>query len=410
MKILSLFLIVFLSASAGANDFYDWYKEQRQISMQRLLDNISRHDTPRGFVVASPSKYDPDYYYHWVRDAALVMRALDKNLEYGKLKLSLFHDYIMLVRHHQNVYSLTGLGEPKFNADGTSYQGPWGRPQNDGPALRSITLIHYALQLLEQGEKDYVVKYLYANRLPAQGVIKKDLEYVSHNWYHHDFDLWEEVKGHHFYTRMVQRTALVLGAHLARKLNDEGAARWYLEQAKIINEKLDAHYSKEKGYILTTLDRVGGLDYKYSNLDASVILAVNHAWLPGMSFGPTDARVVQTYNALVNAFQRVYPINHHGYPGVAIGRYPEDRYFGGNPWFLLTNGMAEYLNLYAQVVEKDKPDLARRLRSDAILYLKRSRLHMGEDGNMAEQYDKYNGYMLGAKDLTWSYASFLTVE
>jgi glucoamylase len=34
--------------------------------------------------------------------------------------------------------STGGLGEPKFNIDGTAFTGSWGRPQRDGPALRWV--------------------------------------------------------------------------------------------------------------------------------------------------------------------------------------------------------------------------------------------------------------------------------
>ena len=41
----------------------------------------------------------------------------------------------------QELKTLTGLGEPKINIDGSPYNEPWGRPQNDGPALRGINMI-----------------------------------------------------------------------------------------------------------------------------------------------------------------------------------------------------------------------------------------------------------------------------
>ena len=400
-----MMLVVSVSALSSRQNLDHWYESQKKSSLVYLLDNISRPDTPVGFVVASPSKFKPNYYYHWVRDAALVMRSLDKTLEDGKFKDVLFRDYIQLVDHHQSIPSLTGLGEPKFNPDGTSYTKPWGRPQNDGPALRAITLIHYAFKLLDKGNKEFVQKHLYRNLMPARGVIKRDLEYVSHNWRAHDFCLWEEVKGHHFYTRMAQRTAMVLGAKLARRLGDHGAAKWYDQQAVHLNNALESHWSKSKGYILTTLNRVGGLDYKHSNLDTSVILAVNHSWIPGLSFGPTDKRVLKTAKALMDSFTRVYPINKNTQTGVAMGRYPEDTYFGGHPWFLLTNAMAEYYFTVAAYQKNSKAynDLA-------YSFLGRVKAHMSDNGRMDEQFSKYNGFMIGARDLTWSYASFITVK
>ncbi len=408
MKILlTLLLVMFNNVFASSST--EWYRQQHKRSLNYLLENISRDDTPVGFVVASPSKVQPNYYYHWVRDAALVMRSLDIALPNSSQKETLFDDYIQLVNHHQLTPTLTGLGEPKFNPDGTGYYGPWGRPQNDGPALRAITLMHYAFNLLKENKNEYVRKYLYRNTLPARGVIKKDLEYIAHNWRKVDFCLWEEVKGHHFYTRMAQRTAMYLGAKLADELGDSGAAAWYYLQAMELNKELEKHYSARKGYIVSTINRVGGLDYKKSNLDTSIILAVNHSWVPGLSFGPNDPRVKQTAIKLVEAFKLKYPLNHNSKKiGVAMGRYPEDTYYGGNPWFLLTNAMAEYyLNL--SHLSKNKKD-QKRYAMQAEKFLLRVKKHMSSEGRMAEQFDMHTGFMLGAKDLTWSYASFLTVK
>src|SRR4051794_3070830 len=37
-----------------------------------LLENISPPGAARGAIVASPSSYEPNYRFHWVRDGALV--------------------------------------------------------------------------------------------------------------------------------------------------------------------------------------------------------------------------------------------------------------------------------------------------------------------------------------------------
>jgi glucoamylase len=45
-----------------------------------------------------------------------------------------------------------GLGEPKFQVDGTRFNGAWGRPQRDGPALRAIALMTFSNWLIENGQ------------------------------------------------------------------------------------------------------------------------------------------------------------------------------------------------------------------------------------------------------------------
>jgi glucoamylase len=46
-----------------------------------------------------------------------------------------------------------GLGEPKFQVDGTRFNGAWGRPQRDGPALRAIALMTFSNWLIQNGQK-----------------------------------------------------------------------------------------------------------------------------------------------------------------------------------------------------------------------------------------------------------------
>ena len=52
--------------------------------------------------------------------------------------------------------------------------------------------------------------------------IKGDLEYVSHHWQQTSFDVWEEVKAHHFDTETAQREALLEGAWLADEAHGRG--------------------------------------------------------------------------------------------------------------------------------------------------------------------------------------------
>ena len=58
----------------------------------------------------------------------------------------------------------------------------------------------------------HILNILYDSKYPTQSIIKKDLEYVSTNFYLEGFDLWEEIRGFHFYTLMVQRKALREGS------------------------------------------------------------------------------------------------------------------------------------------------------------------------------------------------------
>lgn len=152
-----------------------------------------------------------------------------------------------------------------------------------------------------------------------------------------------------------------------------------------------------------------------------------------------------TVVALEDSFMALYPINkneHNSQLGTCIGRYPEDIYDGydtsvGNPWFIAT---AAYTELYYLAIKEWKhfglsvntinrrffqrimhikegyyspeslilKELIEKTQIAADKYLKTIRYHQAQNGSMSEQYDRYIGFMAGARDLTWSHAAFLS--
>ena len=460
-------LVLFVSlpsSQAKADSTVKWISEQTRISCQNLFMNISAAGTARGIVLASPSKADPNYFFHWVRDAALTMNAVLDQAEHSTVPAerakgrAAMLEYVELSRSNQLAASLKG--EPKFNVDGSLFTGPWGRPQNDGPALRAVTLVHLAESMLSESAKHtdfgnvYVRTRLYDGKLPSDSVIKSDLEFVAHHWRESSFDLWEEARGQHFYTRAVQRRALLDGARLAERLDDNGAARFYREQAALIEAELAKHWDAGRGYLVVTLDYEGGDRGKSSGLDSAVILGVLHGATQDAFMSPVRDIYLATAEKMRLAFQRAYSINARAtdFEGstiqTAIGRYPEDEYDGvrgeskGNPWVLATNAFAEYCYTVAttyknlkevQVTELGLPFLRSMapgvvlragetvsasdprfsallagLRKSGDAFMRRTRLHAHADGSLSEQINRENGYMQGARDLTWSYASFIT--
>ncbi|HEX4048054.1 MAG TPA: glycoside hydrolase family 15 protein [Elusimicrobiota bacterium] len=436
----------------------DWLAIERGIALQKMEANISPPGAAPGAVAASPSRSNPDYFYAWRRDAALTMQevvtlysqASDPAQKAAYFKM--LTDYAAFVRKTQSETTLTGLGEPKFNMDGTPFNGPWGRPQDDAPAEEASTLIYFASVVLKEGNKDLAAQ-LYGNF--ASGA-KGDLEYVSHHWGETSFDVWEEVKAHHFDSETAQRTALLEGAWLASQLKDDGAPQWYDAQAAQLTTEMGRHWDPEKGYIVSDLDQDGGLQGKNSGLDSAVILAAIHrrpiddqilSPADDASFSVTDKRVLATAQALKDRFKAEYAINSRpGEPGVAIGRYPEDNYFGGNPWPLLTAAFAqldymagsEFLRAGAIPIEPEDlaffrdllPDEADKsaltpglvlkngdplfdkvvdgLKTSGDSFLAEVRAHANPDGSLSEQMDRDTGVMKSANDLTWNYASILS--
>lgn len=410
-----------------ANTFNQWLAFQTEVSEQKLLEALSYPETARGVVIASPSKERPDYFFHWIRDAGLTMDVVvelykksksDSERAYLSQKMQ---DYVNFSLANQKSDALTGLGEPKFYVDGTPYGLPWGRPQNDGPALRAITLIKWAHIKLAEGDGEYVKNVLYDGKYPSSSAIKTDLEFVANRWKDSSFDLWEEVLADHFYTRMVQRASLLQGASLAQKLGDFGASDWYLRQARKIEASLKA-FTSEKTFIPVSMNYAGGLDSKRSNIDIAVILGLLHGDNHDGFLKWNDPMVMKTLNTIIDSFANLYPINRVvGAPGVAIGRYPEDVYDGdgfqgGNPWVLTTLAVAEAYYKMALFEMQQTPKLkSRKVLAQNLVdlgdrYFQRVQIHANPNGSLAEQISRFNGYMTSARDLTWSYASVLTAQ
>lgn len=339
-------------------------------------------------------------------------------------------------------YTTGGIGEPKFYINGTPFTGSWGRPQLDGPAIRATVLIKFANLLLDAGETSYVESILYDGAFPTNTVVKADLEYISNYWTNSGFDLWEEINGIHFFTFMVQYRALVEGAELANRLGDTGAGTYYTSQAAAIKARMPSFWDSGKGYLITTLNS------GRSGLDCGTLLGSLHG-NGARGFGvypPTSDEVLVTLQALVNVMKPLYSINTaSGAPGVAIGRYPEDVYDGAgtsaaNPWFICTLTTAEVLftaskgfttagkitvssltqSFFKQFLSTatagttyssgsaEFSTLISGLNTYGDTFVATAQLHAANNGSLSEQFSRTDGLERGARDLTWSYASFLT--
>lgn len=410
-RILTLLLLFSLSPLFAS----PFSTQESQLFKQFFIDNLM----PSGAMVASPSKHYPDYYYHWVRDAAIAMNLVvtwyekDGGIE-DKQRLLRYVDWVTTIQHQvETLPNQDILGEPKYYMDSRPYAGSWGRPQNDGPALRALALTRMAFILLKEDE-DYVKTHLYRGGLePSQmGAIKLDLEYIAHHWQDENYDLWEEVYGHHFFNRMVQRKALLKGAQLANRLDDLTAATYYQTQAKKIELSLEQFIDKQNQLIQATLPPHPG-PQKTLELDSAILLAVLLGDNEDGVFSLDNTLVENTVLALSHQFKQLYPINMDKDKAILFGRYPGDTYDGyrndgdGNPWYLLTASMAEFYYRKAnleklQLSNKQKAQLI-ALGDDYLSLIKKYAPNL----HLAEQINLESGVPQGANDLTWSYVAVL---
>ena len=179
-----------LDKRQGASTLSTFITAQQAISVDGVLANIGGQNsslvvgaTP-GVVVASPSTVNPDYFYTWTRDSALTYTMLIDELIFGNLKLrKTIEDYTAAQAVLQTVTNPSGslwpagdgLAEPKFYTNLTRYDGTWGRPQRDGPALRAIAFMSLAPVLFSLNETaDFVKSYW--------PLIMNDLKYVGQYW------------------------------------------------------------------------------------------------------------------------------------------------------------------------------------------------------------------------------------
>ncbi|CAR65406.1 DEHA2A12254p [Debaryomyces hansenii CBS767] len=367
------------SDTTEQSEYEKWLVTQGNTSFQGILNNIGGiseflegTEVSEGAVIASPSKNKPNYFYQWVRDAALTIRSLvhyleDNNTNNQKI-CSIIEKYIENNYYLQRLpnnsgrfddNTRSGLGEPKFMPDCTAFDEHWGRPQNDGPGLRISTIVSY-LNLIEKYRLSLSNKFLKDERFIYDEIIKPDLFYIVKNWKKESFDIWEEVNSIHFFTSMSQLRAVIDGLKLAKKYEVD---KQFVDQLyeSITNLKsfieVDARFAIPSSlYIIETPGLFSS--GKRSGLDAAALLASIHSHdlevdeYSDVPFDVNDYHILNTINAMASDMRFRYPINRDriGKPslGVALGRYPEDIYDGvgsseGNPWFIATASAAEVI-------------------------------------------------------------------
>lgn len=290
----------------------------------------------------------------------------------------------------------------------------------------------------------------YANYLSASGgganvtgfiwpIVRNDLSYVQQNWNQTGFDLWEEVRGSSFFTTAVQHRALVEGAAFAKSVGASCAGCESLAPQVLCF--LQSYWNGE--FITANINVNNGRTGK----DANTLLGSIHTFDPAATscddstFQPCSAKALANHKVVTDSFRTFYAINSNIPEGtaVAVGRYTEDVYYNGNPWYINTAAAAEQLydalytwdkigsltvdsinqaffrdfdsSIATGTYSSSSPEyssLTSSIRTYADGYMSVIQQYTPNDGGLAEQFDRNTGVPLSAVDLTWSYASFLT--
>lgn len=384
-----------------------------------------------GCVIAAPSYpanapgINQDYVFNWVRDGAITMLEMVAAIAGTPgAPVQPLSDYVSFARRCFD-NAVPTKGHACFTVAGESR--PW-TEQNDGPAIQSVALLA-AYPLLED-----------ASQAAVKALVTDNVDFLLRVYRDQTTNLWEEHSGFSFFARSAQLRCLreIAANDLGLPVGDgvEPAIAW-LESA------LDHHWT---GSYYATM--IGGeapgdptqptVPYGYDpNID--IVQACIYGAIPC-----TDTKLLATAALLRSAWadpqsDRVYPINVTDAAaglGPMFGRYPGDTYdgagggLGDHPWALCTANFAELHYLLAKEIagsgaipydELSKPffaplgidsDTSPQAGADALVKAGDAMLFAvvshSDHLELSEQYDGVSGFEKSVRDLTWSYAAFLS--
>ena len=453
----------------------DWIESQARFAADAILRSVSatslvkdrpgfgQRVVPRpGSVLASPvpASYDPDpdYFFHWFRDSAITLDALrvaeaedpekqttvERLREFVEFSRSLHEldgrelvrdgrfqekvqpSFLQYVRPDDEIAAVFGgrvLAEARVNPDGTLDFTRWARPQNGGAALEVLALIRW------RDDQPALDKSI---RASIHKLVISDLDFIRARVSERSFDIWEEESGYHYYTQLVQAEALARGAIWLEEAGDAARAHAYRSAVDELVPSLDSLWSARDGYYRSRTGVAGGVPEKA--LDISVILGLLHAGRKEGTHSVLDPKAQATLAALENLFDAEYAINRNRPPerGPAMGRYANDAYYGGNPWYLATLAAAEFYFRLAIALKsgdsmpetrENEPFRRRLIAADGVrrksdfaaaalergdTFMRTVRTYTRANGDLSEQFDRTTGAQASAKPLAWSYAAFIT--
>jgi glucoamylase len=425
--------------------FEHWLEHQYHRSAQAMLVSVSPvgivKSRPgfghtirpvRGAIIASPVladwKPDPDYFFHWFRDSAVVMDAIRLLFEAGDLgteavthfgdfvrfsldlqaldgrkviantawRENVLLDFMRFLRRDDELAAIHGdaiVAETRVNPDGTLDISSWSRPQHDGAPLRALSVLRWVRTHSFDADLRALVSKL----------VRSDLAFTFAHWREPSIDIWEEESGQHYYTLCVSAAALREGADWLHDAGEPDLARSYRAEAQIILRVLDGFWLSDEGHYRSRTLASGTRSTK--ELDIAVILAAIHALGDGPTHTVRDPRMQATLERLENLFDSAYPINENrpNHRGTAMGRYRGDVYFSGGAYYFSTLGAAEFC--YLAAAHSPEPTVWVG-KGDA--FLETVRQYTPENGELSEQFDQKTGVQTSAKHLAWSYAAFIS--
>jgi glucoamylase len=378
-----------------------------------------------GCIIASPSferslsAVRQNYVFNWTRDAAvtaieLAAAQLPERDGSGSGPLD---DYVS--------FAALCLRDPLAPARASyTIQGrarsDW-TDQNDGPALQILAILS-SFDALESGSQGTAV-----------GIVQKNLEFLMGAYQQPSFNLWEEVKGQSFFTRSVQLRCLqeIKANHIGARVPDgvDDAIAW-------LRDALAGHWDGQR-YVSILQPEAPRSGYD-PNIDIVMAAVYGAVEVTDPKVLATTAQVWQQWADPASPV--AYPVNAADADrdlGPLFGRYPGDVYdgdtdarVGDHPWALCTANVAELCYDVAAAVKQagavpyqplSEPFFgllgidARTAVADAVQRLVdagdrmlRAVVFHSDHLELSEQFDGTSGYEKSVRNLTWSYAAYLS--
>jgi glucoamylase len=447
--------------SATSTGLEQWLGREYRHAAAAMLRSVSACDIVKerpgfgqtmrpiaGSIVASPvpGAYDPDpdYFFHWFRDSAIVIDAVRLLYVAGDLGSEALAHFADFVRFSLSLRALDGrelvtaphwrwkvqpdfeqylrgddlsavhgdavYADTRVNPDGTLDISRWARPQHDGPPLRALAVLRWLRTLSaasSDGRRPYENETVSASTVAdAERLLRIDLASTAARWREPSHDIWEEELGQHYFTLRVSAAALDAGAEWLDAAEGRRANALRAE-AHAICATLDRFWLEDAGYYRSRIMPAGVASTKM--LDIAVILSAVHSGDDRELHSVRDPRMHATLEKLEQLFDRLYPINHRRPPerAPALGRYEGDAYYSGGAYYFSTLGAAEFCYLAAAAHAPGRDERASWLaRGDA--YLETVRAFTPASGDLSEQFDQRTGEQTSAKHLAWSYAGVIS--
>ncbi|HJV46146.1 MAG TPA: glycoside hydrolase family 15 protein [Bacillota bacterium] len=341
---------------------------------------ILQNQAPNGALIASPSF--PHYHYSWLRDGTFIAYGLDcigvegatHFYRWANETIERYRDKALQAIQHAKEGRLIPrefLLHTRYTIEGAEVEGEWGTFQLDGYG----TLLWGMVQHTEIWENHCLL-------IEFESTIQMITEYLLLLWKGSCFDCWEEYGD---YTHPATIAAIYGGIHavlpilnkrlqLKAKQQLEEMKNFLLQQVGTLN-----HFPKSVGI---------------PEIDASLI------WLH------TPYQVFDSHHSVMK--ETIRKIETKLLVNGGVHRYPQDTYYGGGQWVLLSGFLGWY---YLEIGEIEK---AKSLlewieqQFDELGYLPEQVQH-----NLLSS-DYYSNWLQRwgqpAKPLLWSHAMYLILR